>query len=215
MKKVAVLALICVLVISLTGCNDRYYYSDSLEHYVEIVMRSNIGNSSAGIDDPDVFLPSQRFLVDFEYTSGIYRWYESDAFNYDSTYPLVALLVLKYSDDVYFDAKENMLANIPNAEGDTIYEYGDYKFYRNKNYLDYFAGHPPQHQPTFPYAFTMACYNDTQNILCFISLGGGAVFYGRYEDPLSEWKDFIDSFYGRFYNFETHEVQEVVNPEKW
>ena len=112
MKKVALLALICVLVISLTGCTDRYYYSDSLEHYVEKVMRSKVGNSSFGIDRPSIFLPSQRFLLDFEYTSCIYRWYENDPGNFHAIYTTTSLLVLRYDEDVYWSAKEHMIANI-------------------------------------------------------------------------------------------------------
>ena len=210
-KKVATFLLLCILVASLSSCTDHGIYCDSLQEYRTRISKHDRGYSSSELDLPKYFLPSSTFLFDFEYLDGMFHLYENDLFfKYPADLPSVSILVLRYDEDIYDAAKAYMLESIPSFDG-MIYEYGDYKFYRNKNFLDSFVNIP---KPVFPGWFTMACYNDSERILCFIGSHNDADIDDKYfEDTLGNWKEYIDYAYGRFYNFETHEVQEVENPK--
>ena len=201
MKKYGCIIFILICSISLSGCfalGEQIFYYDSLPDYIERMSINSPGYSSVSIDHPDYFLPSRTFFKDFEYIEGEFYFYEESPFNLKSYFPARSLLVLKYDESIYPEAKEYMLENIPMA-GDCFYTYGNYVFYRNKNFLDSFESIPA---PDFLDWFTMACYNDEKQILCFIGFSYGPFEYRDYfEDIQGNWSSFIDEFYGEYYDF--------------
>lgn len=104
------------------------------------------------------------------------------------------MLALKYDEVIYEDAKQTMLEKIK-PYGDKFYQYNDYTFYVN-SWLSFFHEH-----------FTMACYNDENHTLIFIglysgTLAGPSCLEEKYlEDIEGNWKDFIDQYYGAYYDF--------------
>ena len=203
MKKFTCLILIISCCLVLTSCyQDRE--ENSLEDYIVYIERNKCGFSSGGIDSPQYFLPSISFLNDFAYTEGGYHWQEDDIFRgllTTNVRPEIAILYLKYSEDVYNSAKQTMLEEIA-PYNDKFYEYGNYMFYENSNEIN------SDGTRTFPkYKFTMACYNDEKCILIFIgmysgTLAGPSSLDKKYiVDIEGNWEDFIDQYYGEYYDF--------------
>ncbi|MBQ7761526.1 MAG: hypothetical protein IJ400_05675 [Clostridia bacterium] len=188
--------LMLILVFCLTSCYVDYNYS-SLDEYIEKIEdpRSNSGFSVYEIDDPEYFLPTQSFLRDFEYLEGKYSFYEEDPAKLNGA-PTISLIFLKYDEETYALAKECMLEEIP-IENEEIYTYGNYKFYRNINFLEI------HHYAKVPTFFTMASYNDENHSLCFIG------FYeenqgvdDKYINNTKEnWTSFIDTYFGEYHDF--------------
>ncbi len=182
------LTIVFILLGMCTSCRMELYF-DSLEEYRKGVEAHGIGNSNTEIDIAFAFLPSQTFISDYVYTDGGYHYYEDSRFWL--TKPEKSFLWLRYSEDVYLEAKAFMLEKIPNDDEDHIYPYGDYVFYLNFD-MD------------FPLWFTMACYNDTNCTLMFI---GFYIFESQDEgkehkwERISDWENFIDTYYGEYYDF--------------
>ena len=198
MKKIISFILVIFMSLGLTSCyND--VQNDSIEDYIACINKNNnTGFSSKAIDTPEFFLPSVSFLEDYEYLEGTYFRRKDDpwrgAFSADEAFPEIALLALKYDETIYEDAKQTMLETIKPYD-DQFYQYNDYTFYVN-SWPSFF----PEH-------FTMACYNDENHTLIFIglysgTLAGPSCLEDKYlEDIEGNWKDFIDQYYGAYYDF--------------
>lgn len=203
MKKILGIMLILVLcIITFTGCYQDLVES-SLDAYKQQISVSNCGFSSSSIDSPDRFLPTLTFLEDYEYIDGTYIWKEDDPFRglfTNNVNPEIAFLCLMYDESVYIDAKDTMLENI--KPDNKFYLYNDYVFYRNLNKVtNPYSGHFPKG------SFAMACYNDKNRTLIFIgcssvTLAGPSCLDQKYIDDIEgNWMDFIDQFYGEYYDF--------------
>jgi hypothetical protein len=199
MKKIISFILVIFISLNLTSCyNDLQ--KNSLEEYIASVNQHELGFSSHGIDKPEYFLPSISFLEDYEYLEGTYFWREDDSwrevFDQESVFPHIALLTLKYDESTYEKAKQTMLEEIEPYE-DEFFQYNDYYFYENVRGKHAWGDR-------FPKKFTMACYNDENHALIFIGLYSGApsCLEDKYlEDIEGNWKDFIDQYYGAYYDF--------------
>ena len=188
MKKTLALISVVFVVLSLSSCyQDKYY--NSLEEYTSKMNNQGIGYSNTEIDVADHFLPSQTFISDFEYINGGYHYYEENIFK-DNGNPDTSILYLQYEPTVYSEAKDFTLENIP-AYGEEVYTYNDYVFYQNENFVSL------KGESYFPRWFTMVCYNDTNNTLIFLG------FYKSTSDikDISNWQEFIDTYYGEYYDF--------------
>ena len=200
MKKFTCLILIISCCLVLTSCfADRE--KTSFDEYVDHVNRYENGFSYVEIDHPLFWLPSISFLQDYSYIEGFYYWREDDAlrgFFTDELRSDIALLSLKYDENVYIEAKDFMLQEIEPYE-DKYYEYGSYIFYENSNFAE------ERGSKGFPLWFTMACYNDEKQTLCFLGFyvpGGTTLFDEKYlTDMDNNWEDFIDEFFGEYYDF--------------
>ena len=104
------------------------------------------------------------------------------------------ILYLKYDENNYFEAKEFTLESIPQNE-EEVYYYDDYVFYLNKRPWGTDGA----------YNFTMACYNDVNHTLIFIGYDDGnpSLTEEEIENIGSNWKEFIDKNYGKYYDFES------------
>lgn len=184
---------------SLSGCYQDFEKS-SLEDYVEHIKIEQIGYSVYELDHPQYFLPSQTFLDDYDYLEGGFHLYEEDTFKPEKNFPSRSLLFLRYDEDTYIKAKNCMLENIPMV-GDITYTYNAYSFYRNANFYNNFTAIAP---PEFPHWFTMACYNDEKCILMFIGFcaNNPGIEEKYYEDTEGNWRLFINTFYGEYYDFD-------------
>ena len=200
MKRVILLILIVLSCFGLTGCCETKM--DSLEEYKHYISESKIGYSSKELDHPDYFLPTHTFLNDYEYIMGEYHYYEHNPFCEivtDKLPPDRTLIVLKYSESTYQEAKECVLNNIPKYDN-YYYTYNDYQFYINKNFMDRFDGN---YYPQIPRWFTMVCYNDDNYMICFL---GFCNSYPKLDEKYltdleNNWKSFIDQYYGEWYSF--------------
>lgn len=193
MKKIGIFILLSV-VLMLSGCFYEIEYN-SLDDYKETITNSTIGYSDLGLDQPKYFLPSNTFLDDYEYLEGNYFFYDRSAFSdlfLDKSVPSRALIVLRYDAKKYDEAKECVLNNIPQYE-DYFYTYNGYQFYVNKNLTD----------PRVPEWFTMVCYNDENNVICFLGFHNSyPPLDDKYLNDLdNHWESFIDEYYGEYYDF--------------
>ncbi len=192
--------LIIITVTLLSSCRSSCYedfYYNSLEEYKDEILKQDNGFSVYELDHPDHFLPSRTFINDYPYLEGVYCLYEEDPIKPEWTYPSTSLLCLKYTEEVYIQAKQKMLDSIPMC-GEDLYLYDDFVFYRNANF----------HELTkFPIWFTMAGYNDEENTLCFIGFCNPEGLPKKYDkDRIKEnWVHFIDDFYGKYYDFSRKE----------
>lgn len=195
MKRFIYILSIFLISICLSGCYEDLYYS-SFEDYVERINEHSIGYSVYELDTPSYFLPSSTFIEDFEYIEGEYYFYEEDPIRPEKENPCITLLILRYSANEYSNAKNYMIENIQNYN-DIVYEYENYNFYENSNFVNL------KGIRNFPKHFTMACYNDENHTLIFLG------FYGSYpgtdeiykNDIENSWISFIDQYYSEYYNF--------------
>ena len=192
--KIAVaITLILIFAFSLTGCFYTIEHH-SLDEYKAQIARSKIGYSDFETDLPDYFLPSLTFLDDYTYLDGQFHFYEEPPWGADK--PDRTFLWLKYDEETYLEAKECVLNSIP-VFNDKYYFYGDYLFYVNGNFQKTIGG------PTIPEWFTMVCYNDTNNTICFL---GFCNAYPKLDDKYmndldNNWESFIDTYFGEYYDF--------------
>ena len=199
MKK-TLLFVIVILSFILTGCCEMKM--DSLEEYKYYISESKIGYSSKELDHPDYFLPTHSFLNDYEYIVGEYHYYEHNPFCEiftDKLPPDRTLIVLKYSESTYQEAKECVLNNIPKYD-DYYYIYNDYQFYINKNFMDRFDENS---YPQIPNWLTMVCYNDDNYVICFLGFSNS---YPKLDEKYltdleNNWQSFIEQYYGEYYDF--------------
>lgn len=203
MKKFILILLIVYSGLMLVGCYQDMEKT-SLEEYISFVKKNKFGFSNSGIDDPKYFLPSPTFIEDYSYIEGGYYWYKADSKRglfTTNVRPEIAILYLKYDENIYFEAKSTMLTNIK-PYNNVIYEYNNYIFYENSNEINITQG-----SRNFPKDFTMACYNDTNYVLLFIgfesaTLAGPSCIDEKYINNIEEnWTSFIDQYYGKYYNF--------------
>ena len=197
MKKIISVILIILMGLSLTSCYQDLQRS-SLEEYIACIKQNKCGFSSDSIDNPEDFLPSISFFDEYEYLEGTYFWREDDPlrglFTAEGVFPEIALVSLKYDENTYDNAKQKTLEEIE-PYNDKFYQYNDYKFYVNS------WGY------RFPKNFTMVCYNDENYTLIFMglysgTLAGPSCLDEKYlEDIEGNWEDFIDQYFGAYYDF--------------
>ena len=203
MKKiVSIVLLLIILCILLTGCGVSEI--KSLVRYKERVSETTFGFSEVEIDHPKYYLPSDTFLDDYTYLEGYHYYYEEGDLNFlfnPNFMPDRSLIVLKYEETVYLQAKQCVLDNIPVFEN-KYYTYGNYQFYVNKNFMDKFDYTTPA--LPLPEWFTMVCYNDANNTIGFLGFCKHAPHQlsEKYINDLeNNWASFIDEYYGEYYDF--------------
>ena len=100
---------------------------------------------------------------------------------------------------MYQQAKDFTLEKIPVARGH-IFEYGNYIFYENANYLEL-------HSTGMLDLFTMVCYNDENCTLIFLGYEDGypKLTEQQKENYKKDWKSFIDTYFGKYYDFSAQE----------
>lgn len=86
-----------------------------------------------------------------------------------------------------------MIENIP-IDQDYVYYHNNYVFYKNTNF------HHGENM-SFPWWFTMACYNDENRTLIFMGLSSSPSDE-TVEEINNDWGQFIKKYYGEYYNFD-------------
>ena len=195
MKKIISFILIICMSLGLTSCYQDLE-RNSLEEYIAYINKNNFGFSNVGIDKPAEFLPSISFLDEYEYLEGTYFWREDGSWAPKNILPDIALLTLKYDESIYEEAKQVMLEEIK-PYGDKFYQYNAYNFYINSNHHTI----ANDKEIRFPKYFTMACYNDENCTLIFVGFYAQTVDEKYLEDIEGNWKDFVDQYFGAYYDF--------------
>ena len=204
MKKILFSLLALCNCLSLTSCNFNVRYEkSSLTEYIEYIKHSGIGNSSVEIDHPDYFIPSISFFEDYNYIEGGYYWGQDDIFKFlisDDVLPEIAIIYLKYNENIYYNAKQFMVENMP-VYNDEFYIYNNYNFYIHEKFINRFSEDFPM--PELPYWFNMAAYNDLNFTLVFI---GFFDQYPRveekyYSDFKSNFPELLVTYYSKYFNF--------------
>ena len=197
MKKFGICILLSVVLFILSGCSYVIEY-DSLDEYKELIKNSKIGYSDFELDLPADFLPSDTLLDDYEYLEGNYYFYENGLCNGRDELPNRTLITLKYDNEKYYQAKECVLKNIPQY-GDCFYTYNNYQFYFNRNFMN---SHYDEQPPEIFHWFTVACYNDENNMICFLGFLKIHFKDDKYLNDLdNNWEAFIDEYYGEYFDF--------------
>ena len=186
MKRILCLLLIISCLFGLAGCSS--IEKNSLEEYAE----KGGGYSSFELDQVDCLLPSSSFLGDYDYYDGDYYMYDHGFFEKKHS---VSFLYLKYDEEIYLDAKGEMLEKIK-PYNDKFYYYNNYVFYENSNFIRFNGAR------SFPEWFTMACFNDGNCTLMFIGF-----YYAYFPDEISttdieeNFGEFLEEYYGEHYDF--------------
>ena len=202
MKKITYVILLILFGLGLTSCYQDIE-KNSLEDYISYINENKCGFSSTSIDHPDYFLPSISFFQDYKYEMGKYFWREDDPLRgmfSTNVFPEISLLSLKYNEKIYYNAKDFMIEKIE-PYNNKFYEYNNYMFYENSNQRNLNGVR------NFPKTFTMACYNDEKFSIIFIglysgTLSGPSCLEQKYLDDIeNNWKSFIDTYFGKYYDF--------------
>lgn len=202
MKKITYSILLILIIFGLTSCCQDLE-KNSLDEYISCISKNKCGFSSKSIDYPDYFLPSSSFLDDYNYLEGNYYWRQDDPLRglfTTKVQPEIVLLYVKYDENTYHNAKEFMLEKIK-PYNNKFYIYNNYVFYENSNRIKL------EGTRSFPKDFTMACYNDENYTLVFIglysgTLAGPSCLNKKYlNDIENNWNSFIDTYYGKYYDF--------------
>ena len=202
MKKMTVFLFLILFVLCSSSCHQNLV-KDSLDSYTHYIEVNGIGYSSTEIDHPEYLLPTKSFLRDYSFLDGKYVWREDNplkGIKNDGISPEIVLLCLKYGDDVYEAAKQTMMKEIQ-PYNDTLYRYDDYVFYENSNFIELTGSR------RFPEYFTMSFYNDSEQSLMFLGmysetiLGSSCIDDIYINDIDGNWKEFIDTYYGEYFNF--------------
>ncbi len=198
MKKL-ILCLLLIVPFILTGCSCEIIEYSSFDRYKERIESKGVGYSDLELDWPRYLLPSDTFFNDYEYIDSTFYFYEHQWFfccrDGIKSMPAKVLIVLQYEEEIYLEAKACVLENIP-VYRDKYYTYNNFQFYGNQNFYD-INGHLD-----VPYFFTMVGYNDTTHTLCFIGFHDGNPKEEKYyEDIDAHWTEFIDQYFGEYYDF--------------
>lgn len=138
-----------------------------------MINQNKFGYSSVETDHPDYFLPSLTFIQDFNYVDGKFYWRDEDPLRglfTTNVNPEISFLYLQYDESTYYNAKEFMLNKITPYDN-KCYEYNDYVFYDNLNFINLGS----TQKSNFSECFTMACYNDVNYTLIFIGFYSGTL----------------------------------------
>lgn len=194
-KRVLSVIMLIFSILSLSSCYTDFYY-DSLDEYIKQIKTNENGFSSFEIDHPQYFLPTKSFITDFQYLDGRYIFYEEDIFKFKKSHPSISILVLRYGEYAYSNAKTTMIDKLKNSDN-IYYTYNDYNFYKNEKFMLY------RGEQWFPKWFTMACFNDKEQKLCFIGFYCSSdSFVKKYANDMDgNWMSFIDDYYGEYYDF--------------
>ncbi len=197
--KIGILAVLCLL--GMTSCKTEIYH-DSLDDYIKIIEKHDLGYSNAELDIPELFLPSKTFITDYEYLDGSFHYYDPGLFTEKAE---IVFLSLKYSNDNYILAKKYAITNL-DLTSKNNFVYNDYYFYENmahpKHYGNGKNGNIDEsgNNKFFPRWFTMFSYKDKINTLIFI--GCHSAFSKEEQNKiLNDWGYFLTTYYGKYYDF--------------
>ena len=193
--------LIIITLFILSSCCYEIEYK-SIDEYKERVMTSGFGFYDVEIDHPKYLLPSNNYLDEYSYLEGNYYFYENSPFCdfvMEKHKPNRYLIILKYSENIYYEAKQFVLENIP-IYMEKKYSINNYQFYINKNFMDRFDKND---LPQVPKWMTMVGYNDEKSIICFLGFNNS---YPKLEDKYlnefdNNFEDFIVQYYSEYYEF--------------
>jgi hypothetical protein len=167
-KKVLSIVLGVLLTFSFVSCSSLDW-RDAI-----VVTTKGLSNyqkyqndSGVNVYQINIHLIPENMLSEYSYLNGDY-YYHIDPRLHIQESPAVSILYLKYSDEVYSEAKEYMLENTDYTE-EIHYTYNGYEFYENLTMPKAF-GHLDQYgNNKYSYNwFNMISYNDQNNTLVFL-----------------------------------------------
>ena len=162
---------------------------------------SNYHPMDSNFEITQQFFPTENsdFLDMFDYVWGDYHYYESPLTIIKSPYAK-AIAVLKYEQNVYWEAKQYCLDHMY-LSSTNIKEYNGYMFSENLAFAKENDSLEDGENTDFPGWFTMMAYNDSLNTLVFIG------FYCTYDDDPdaayaeTDFGKFLDIFFSEYYDF--------------
>jgi hypothetical protein len=189
-KKGLAFALGALFTVSLVSCSDA-------------ITVTGLENYPCGDDDFEIntFLIPENMLNEYPYLEGDFYYYLEDTWHLKDE-ATVSILYLRYSEEVYPEAKEYMLNNTDYTE-EVHYTYNGYEFYENLFFPKFFNRLDENGKNIWPYNwFNMVSYNDQNNTLVFLGF-----YYGHFVDDVGElvqeqgWGAFLKKYFP-YYDFD-------------
>lgn len=175
----AVLALILIVILSLTSCGSMQKQGlDKFSH--------NDSNMSLTLN-----LIPENFIDDFEYVNGDYYYDDHAPIPFYKVTERV-FLFLKYEESIYNEAKSYAMEKLSLSETATEC-YNEYIFF--ENYSEF------QNLNDYPYTFIRFAYNDTKHTLIFLAFDVSAELHDEVDQYSNDWGAFLDRYYGEWYDF--------------
>ena len=188
MKKLTMIVICCVLLLSLCSCKFIRDYS----------VRG-VENFDAEYSDFELnvcLLPTEDFLERYEYINADYRYSAENAgvLSLDESHE--SIVMIQYEDDVYLQAKQYCLDNMELSDSNII-PYGDYIFFEN---IELAVGMGKYGSPIgFPRWFNMFAYNDTLRQLVFIGYYDSTFYDVDIVEFQKQWGSFLQEHFGEVY----------------
>lgn len=186
MKKSKIIIIILLISLFLNSC-ALHYTKQGLEEF------------SADASDYGLCrgLIPENFIEKFSYVKGDFFIAFSEKAPFIATCERV-LLYLKYTDDVYLDAKKYAMENLILSEN-CVAVFENYIFYNNITPVNFEQDHLDGSR--FPRSFVRFAYNDENNTLLFIGFDVSMELYDEVDSLANDWGAFLEKYYGEFYDF--------------
>ena len=139
------------------------------------------------------------FINMFDYEEGNYYRHNDGGNIFSNNSGERTLVYLKYSDEIYLEAKEYAIDNLILSE-ESICEQNGYIFFINKLAT---AKDPTERLSgdQFPYYFLSFSYNDEKQTLVFFGIMVGKDLHNQIAEEATDWPAFLEKYYGEWYSF--------------
>ena len=187
-KSFLILLMVALFLFVFSSCTFSHVQEHGLENF-------NINDSELGLC---AFLFPENFLEKFDYIDSDYFYDDFlKLYFFDDEHIDKVLVYGVYNEKTYFEAKKYLQSNL-SLINEPIGVAGNYIFYKNTEInVHYDKAIYDKHH------FTAVAFNDTNNTIAFIGLyiAPRHYDYTEYDALYDNWPEFIEYYYGEFYDF--------------
>ena len=202
MKKISLVITLFLLLSSLCSCTNKNVDDEIIYDRIIKVDGINDFKNNEGNYELNVYLlPTDDFVNRFDYTDIDYHYREHYESNIDFVGYEKSIVVIKYEENVYEQAKEFCLQEMTLSEN-YILEHNGYVFKENVELAIEQDRYREDFVYSFPKRFNMFAYSDSLN--CIIFLGFYCPDYTNEDAMLTikNWDQFLYRYYSDVYCFE-------------
>lgn len=194
-KKLNVIFLCCLMVLTLCSCGDRF----NGEKYSEKFNVDGVENFEVNEGDFELnhyILPSMDFLENFSCLDVDYHYRRKFKTWLSIVGTECSLIAIQYEQNNYESAKEYCLQNMQLLESNCV-EYNGYTFIENTELAT------KQNRTSFPKWFNMFAYNDKLNCLVFMGFYGEDYWVDDAQEVKDNWGTFLEKHFSDVYDWNT------------
>ena len=202
MKKISLVITLFLLLSSLCSCTNKNVDDEIIyDRIIKVDGINNFKNNEGNYELNVYLLPTDDFVNRFDYTDIDYHYREHYESNIDFVGYEKSIVVIKYEENVYEQAKEFCLQEMTLSEN-YILEHNGYVFKENVELAIEQDRYREDFVYSFPKRFNMFAYSDSLN--CIIFLGFYCPDYTNEDAMLTikKWDQFLYRYYSDVYCFE-------------